>query len=287
MDIIKLDQELHDKERAELLFAGHLLVFKQRPAMFDLIEYCHTNLMQALDGLDPVYAQQVLSKADFIVRTSQVQDSFKKDDKAKQLFFSVLKECGLDTQSAYYDHFPLRIVPANHQHNTSHRSSVAHHRDTWGSNLNSQQNWWAPIYSLSEARTIAFFPDYWTTPLANNTGSWSFDDYLAKRKIAQKHNEVGYPIAPTASEIVDESHIVKLVIEPGDVLNFASAHLHASVPNTTEAARYSVEMRTLSLEDIQQNRAAPNIDNAGTTPMYPWFKRITNDEQLSGKLINR
>jgi len=281
MDIIKLDQPLHDKERAELLFAGHLLVFKQRSAMLALIDYCHTNLMQALDGLDPVYAQHELGKADFIARTSQVQDSFKKDDKAKQLFFAVLKECGVDTQNAYYDHFPLRIVPANHQHYTSHRSSVSHHRDTWGSNLNSQQNWWAPIYDLSEERTIAFFPDYWNKPLANNTADWSFDDYLAKRKIAIKQNEVGYPIAPTASETVDESHIVKLVIEPGDVLNFASAHLHASVPNTTEAARFSVEMRTLNLHDIHENRVAPNLDNAGTTPMYGWFKRINNDEKLN------
>jgi len=281
MDIIKLDQPLHDKERAELLFAGHLLVFKQRPAMLELIDYCHAALLKTLDGLDPVYAQKTLGKTDFIAKTSRVQNQFKRDDKAKQLFFAVLKECGVDTQNAYYDHFPLRIVPANHQHYTSHRSSVSHHRDTWGSNLNSQQNWWAPIYDLSEERTIAFFPDYWNKPLANNTADWSFDDYLAKRKIAIKQNEVGYPIAPTASETVDESHIVKLVIEPGDVLNFASAHLHASVPNTTEAARFSVEMRTLNLHDIHENRVAPNLDNAGTTPMYGWFKRINNDEKLN------
>ena len=281
MDILKIDQALSDQERAELLFAGHLLVFTQRPAMLALIEYSHALLIKALDGLDPVYAQQVLGKADFIAKTSQVQDSFKQDDKAKQLFFRVLEECGLDTQNAYYDHFPLRVVPANHQHNTSHRSSVSHHRDTWGSNLQSQQNWWAPIYDLSEERTIAFFPDYWNKPLANNTDSWSFEDYLAKRKIAVKHNEVGYPIAPTASEMVDETNIIKLVIEPGDVLSFASAHLHASVPNTTEAARYSVEMRTLSLEDVQATRMAPNLDNAGSIPMYNWFKSITENKKLN------
>ena len=280
MDIIQLDQPISDKERADYLFAGDIIVYKQQPAMHELIQYCHKLLHQALK-LDPVYAQQVLGKADFIAKTSQVQDDFKRDHKAKQLFFKVLKECGLDTQSAYYDHFPLRVVPANHQHNTSHRSSVSHHRDTWGSNLQAQQNWWAPIFPLSEERTIAFFPDYWSKPLANNTKSWSFDNYLAKRKVAQKQSEVGYPIAPTANEAVDESKIIKLIIEPGDVLNFASAHLHASVPNTTDTARFSVEMRTLSLADIYENRAAPNIDNEGTTPMYAWFKRIADDKKLS------
>ena len=90
---------------------------------------------------------------------------------------------------------------------------------------------------------------------------------------------MGYPIEPKAKETIDESWIIKLVIESGDVLNFARAQLHASVPNTTDAARYSVEMRTLSLEDINQGRAAPNIDNAGT-PIYHWFKRIANDEKL-------
>lgn len=277
MDIIQLDHAISDKERADYLFAGHIIVYKQRPAMLELIQYCHMRLMQALEGLDPVYAQRDLGKVAFIAKTSHVQDSFKEDDNAKQLFFQVLKECGLDTYNSLYDHFPMRIVPANHLHNSSHRSSISHHRDTWGSNLQAQQNWWAPLYALSEERTIAFFPDYWHKPLANNTADWSFKDYLAKRKIALKQNEVGYPIAPTASESVDESHIVKLVIEPGDVLNFSSAHLHASVPNTTDAARFSVEMRTLNSLDITEGRGAPNLDNAGTPPMYSWFKAIESN----------
>jgi hypothetical protein len=276
MDIIQVDHAICDKERADYLFAGDIIVYKQRPAMHELIQYCHKLLHQAL-GLDPVYAQKTLGKADFIAKTSQVQDSFKKDNKAKQLFFEVLRECGVNTHNSLYDHFPLRVVPAQHQHNTSHRSSISHHRDTWGSNLQAQQNWWAPLYTLSEERTIAFFPDYWDKPLANNTADWSFDDYLAKRKIAIKQNEVGYPIAPTAGEQVDESHILKLVIDPGDVLNFSSAHLHASVPNTTDAARFSVEMRTLNLIDLKEKRAAPNIDNAGQPPMLSWFKAIPNN----------
>ncbi|MGB0943462.1 MAG: hypothetical protein ACPGUE_13710 [Marinomonas sp.] len=280
MDIITLDQALNDKDRAELLFKGNLLVFKQRPAMLELIKVCQQQLERALSGLDPMFAQQALGQAEFIRITAQVQAKFKQDKDVRQLFFQVLEECGLDTESAYYDHFPLRVVPANHEKNGTHRSSIAHHRDTWGSNLDSQQNWWAPLYPLTQERTIAFFPKYWTTPLANNTDTWSFEDYLSKRKQTLKQDEVGYPIAPMAKEAVDESQIIKLVIEPGDVLNFASAQLHASVPNTTDAARYSVEMRTLSLEDINHGRAAPNVDNAGTTPMYNWFKRITDDERL-------
>lgn len=73
---------------------------------------------------------------------------------------------------------------------------------------------------------------------------------------------------------------MKLVIKPGDVLNFSSAHLHASVPNTSDATRYSVEMRTINLVDLNEKKQAPNLDNAGEKPMYSWFKNIKTNKKL-------
>ncbi|WP_315982620.1 hypothetical protein [Aliamphritea spongicola] len=156
MDIIQLDQPISDAERAALLFAGHLLVYRQRPAMQRMIAYTRELLEDELQGLDPVTVQKHLSREEFLERVGAVQTRFRTSEDAKLIFFDVLRECGVTTEECYYDHFPLRVVPFDATHNGAHRAAIGHHRDTWGSNVQCQQNWWAPVFSLEAERTIAF-----------------------------------------------------------------------------------------------------------------------------------
>ena len=280
MQIISLDHAICDEQRANHLFAGDLLVYRQQKNMLELIEYTKSLLKDQFGDCDYTRIQCQLDQQQFLLEMGQVQSQFRRSKDARELFFKVLQECGVNTPSTFYDHFPLRVVPFSNQHQGAHRAAIGHHRDTWGSNINCQQNWWAPIFALTAERTIAIYPDYWHKPLANTTASWSFDEFLKARNQTHTERQVDYPSAPGPSVEVDESQVLKLVIEPGDVLNFASAQLHASVPNSTDAARFSIEMRTVNQDDLANNRAAPNIDNAGTKPMYQWFKNIQTKEPL-------
>ena len=280
MKVIHLNHPIADQERSELLFAGHLLVYTQRESMIELVQYTKALLKEHLNGLDPALAQHQLSKESFLMATGAAQTQFRCSDKARQLFFRALTECGIVPRNCYYDHFPLRVVPFAEQHKGADRAAIGHHRDTWGSNINCQQNWWAPIFDLTEERTIAIYPDYWEKPLANTTATWCFDTLLEKRNQTQRERSFNYPNAPSPIEGVNEDGVVKLVIQPGDVLNFASAQLHASVPNTSNATRFSVEMRTINVDDLATMRQAPNVDNAGTKPMYAWFKNIETKQAL-------
>ena len=70
-------------------------------------------------------------------------------------------------------------------------------------------------------------------------------------------------------------------MEPGELLCFSGAHLHASVPNTSGVARFNLEMRTVNIDDIRQNHGAPNIDAHGNHVMSHWFRNI-----LTGELLN-
>lgn len=281
MKIIRLNHSISDAQRAELLFAGHLLIYTQSQSMLELIEFTKELLTNTLGNLDPVNAQEVLEKEDFLAATCQAQTDFRQSKKARQLFFNVLAECGVDLASCYYDHFPLRVVPFATQHSGAHRAAIGHHRDTWGSNIHCQQNWWAPIFSLEETRTIAFYPGYWQKPVANTTSTWCFEEYLAKRNEGQSERSINYSSAPSVTDKVDEKNAIKVLLQPGDVLNFSSAHLHASVPNTSQATRYSVEMRTISTGNLYAKHQAPNVDNKGKKPMYSWYKNIITNKQLS------
>ncbi len=287
MNILSLDHAISDKERAELLFQGEVLIYRNIKAMQALISYSDTLLRKHLDGADPVSAQQHFAPDVFLERMGKAQTIFRQSKEPKDLFFAVLEACGMDLAQAFYDHFPMRVVPYGETHNGAHRAAIGHHRDTWGSNIHSQMNWWAPIYALESERTIAIYPAYWDQSIANNTATWRFENYLQARKQVSPERKSSYPSAPRPTQAVDESCLVKLLMNPGDVLNFSSAHLHASVPNTTQAARFSVEMRTIHQDDIIFGREAPNVDNAGKEPMHQWFKSIIDKRTSLESVLNR
>jgi hypothetical protein len=75
------------------------------------------------------------------------------------------------------------------------------------------------------------------------------------------------PLVSKPSEPVDTGSEFRPVIEPGDLLCFSGAHLHASVPNSTDVARFSVEVRTVDAGDAADGRGAPNVD--GEAPAWP------------------
>lgn len=280
MKLIYLDHPISDSQRSALLFSGHLLVHTQSQYMLELIEFTKTLLTKNFEGLDPVSAQKSLTRSPFLAASCNAQIEFRNSSKARQLFFKALAECGVNLTTSFFDHFPLRVVPFAQQHTGAHRSAIGHHRDTWGSNIHCQQNWWAPIFELTKQRTIAIYPDYWQQPIANTTETWCFKQYLAKRNNSPLERSVAYPSAPSVVGKVNEKNAMKLVIKPGELLNFSSAHLHASVPNTSTATRYSVEMRTISIADIETNHHAPNLDNKGREPMYSWFKNMSTNKKL-------
>ena len=80
---------------------------------------------------------------------------------------------------------------------------------------------------------------------------------------------------------VDERGAWPVVIDPGELLSFSGAHLHASMPNSTEFARFNLETRTVSIDDLADNRGAPDIDHAAPRRPTGWFSRIDDGAPLS------
>ncbi len=284
MDIVYIDRALSDKERADILFSGNIIIYQNVSAMAKVIAYADKLLKDKLKGIVPEDVQHYLPPEEFLTLTGEAQTIFRKDESVRRLFFDVLSECGVHLDSTFYDHFPMRIVPFGNTYRGAQTAGLGHHRDTWGSNIHSQLNWWAPLYSLTAERSIALYPKYWSKPAANNTSTWSFEKFIEARKSTPAERKCEYLSAPSPIAAVDENDAFKVVLQPGEVLNFASAHLHASVANTTDKTRFSVEMRTVAMSDLQEKRQAPNVDNAGQGEMYQWFKNITSKQSLASAL---
>ena len=149
-----------------------------------------------------------------------------------------MESVGVDVRRTCWDLLRLRAFPHSEELSESGIGRLGVHRDTWGSNVSAQTNWWAPIYPLTAGRTIAFYPAYWSRPIENTSADWS----LEKVRTARRTGDSSVPLVPKLVEPVDPASELRVAIEPGDLLCFSGAHLHVGVPNSTGVARFSIEI---------------------------------------------
>ena len=207
-----------------------------------------------------------------------LRDRVRDEPDIRRLFRAALERVGVDAPRSYWDSPYFRVVPPVEPGDERQIGRIGFHRDTWASNVLQQTNWWATIRPLAAERTIALYPAYWSRPIRNTSADWNLDEIRARRRSGERDEDI--PIVPEPSEPVDTSTELRVVIEPGDLLCFAGAHLHASVPNTSGRTRFSVELRTVNLDDLTHGRGAPNVD--GSAPHVPleWFRSMEDGSPL-------
>jgi hypothetical protein len=243
-----------------LIFRGDLLVFKRVPGLVEA----------AAVGDELIPAAPVEDAID------DAKSRFTKDPRIDRLMRSALDQVGVATDRTYWDSPRLRIVPPGSERQAG---TIGFHRDTWGSNVLQQTNWWLPLRPLTEERTIAFYPEYWSKPIANTSSDWDLAEIVARHRAGEPVDAL--PIVPEPTEPVATDSELRMVIEPGDLLCFSGAHLHASVPNTSAEARVSVELRTVSRDDLERGRGAPNLDGRAPATPYYWFRSMVDGEPLN------
>jgi hypothetical protein len=240
-------------------------VFREVPPLLEV-----TGLLNGMIG-EP-------SAASDVAAIDELQRRVRSDPQVKRLFRAALEHVGLDPARSYWDSIHLRVVPPVEGDAERQIGRIGIHRDTWSSNVPQQTNWWTTIRPLSAERTIAFYPGYWSRPIANTSENWDLDAIRERRRTGERDEDL--PIVPEPTEPVDEDSELRIVIEPGDLLCFSGAHLHASVPNVSGETRFSVELRTVNLDDVRRDRGAPALD--GRAPKIPleWFRSMTDGSML-------
>ena len=263
---------LEDEARRGSVYGGDLLVFEKVPPMGELCAYADALIREAFETDDPVRTQFGLGRKEYLSRVEALQRRFRKDTVAKELFLAALGHVGVDLRRTYWDWLYLRVSPHGEEHAGRRTAGLGFHRDTWSSNVYAQTNWWAPIYPITAGRTVAFYPAYWEKPLENTSRGWDLEEIRAGRSDA--------PVVPGPTGTVDTASELRPVIEPGDLLLFSGAHLHASVPNTTGVARFSVEVRTVDAGDAADGRGAPNVDGEAPRVAAGWFRHAEDGTPL-------
>lgn len=175
----------------------------------------------------------------------------------KTLFYDFLISINFLQGESYWDKFVVRVAPAKNEFGYREASRIGVHRDTWGTNIHQQINWWAPISSIEKTNTMVFFPEYFDKPVKNSTASWDLNIYLENRK----KGDFSYPSAPELLEDLPENlKIWPVTIKPGEILCFSGSHLHSSSKDKSENTRFSYEIRTICQNDLDEKNGAPNVD---------------------------
>ena len=89
--------------------------------------------------------------------SKELISKLKNQDQLLNLFEDFLKEINFEIKDCYRDKFVVRIAPAEFKKATYETSRIGIHRDTWGTNIFEQVNWWAPINNLDQKENMVKF----------------------------------------------------------------------------------------------------------------------------------
>jgi hypothetical protein len=135
---------------------------------------------------------------------------------------------------------------------------------------------------------MAFHPLYWSRAVENSSRAYNYAEWNAHSRFsAAQHIGRDTRVQPHALEPMDLAGSVPVVAPVGGIMVFSGAQMHSSVENTSGRTRFSVDFRTVHLDDVIAGRGAPNVDSACTGTTMGDYLRCTDLEHVPESLIRR
>jgi hypothetical protein len=278
---IFFDSKISDDARRRELYQGSLFFHAPCANALKLCDLAKELVEQAFGPHDPTKIQDAMSAEKTAEILSVLKPKFIHHSKAKEFIRGMLVELGCDPSKTYFDVPRLRTAfPGDYL-----KSGIAYafhpHRDTWYSAPFCQINWWMPVYALNSENCMAIHPRYWSEPLRNSSSGYNYHKWnMESRHNAAQHVKSDTRVQPRPEEPVELDPQFRLIGEPGAVYQFSAAQLHSTVPNTSRFTRYSIDFRTVHLDDVWNRLGAPNIDSACTGTSISDFIRAADFSRL-------
>jgi len=266
----------------EAVYAGVIGGFRPLPEMAAIVAWTRAFLEERFAPYLPVESHRHFAPAALAEKIAVTQRDYSRANEAKRLWRTLFEAIGLDPMAVARDRLLVRFQPPRGDRPQPwHRSTatVGFHRDSWGTNLYAQVNWWAPVYPISAGRTFAFFPHLWDRPIANSSADFDMAEVMRRVREEPGTLKPG-AMVPRLMEDIDPAEGVPVTIAPGEIIAFSAQHAHAGVPNHTNLTRISLETRTLVIADHLARRGAPNIDGRAHWMAPGLFRRLADGTPL-------
>lgn len=281
-----INHDLAANEIKSILFNGDLVFISTTTCSEILCQYAINAIERTFLPLDPLTAQLELSVEEFIKKITPLKQEFTNSPETKVLIKNLIEELGFDSHETYFDVPRLRISPFNNYLTAGVSYAYQPHRDLWYGAHRSQINIWLPVFDVSPNNAMDFFPNYWDRPIENSSHNFDYAHWVAhERSKASQQITADTRPHPLPLSPVDGSAKLCIAGTRGDLLLFSGAHLHASVPNTTNQIRYSIDFRLVTLSDLQSNQGAPNLDSKAKGCTLLDHMRCTDFEKFPADLL--
>jgi hypothetical protein len=286
MGAVYVDATVEDDFRRGQLYAGDLHVYSPNAGSAGLCEIAREMAEEAFAPHDPPVAQDSMSAEEYARILADLKPRFIHDPQCKKRIAEMLSGLGCDLEKTYFDVPRLRTMAHGEFMKVGLALQFHPHRDTWFSAPYAQLNWWLPVYEIESENSMAFHPRYFDTPVENSSSIYDYEEWTRTgRQQAAQQVKAETRRQPEALEELELDPQIRIVTPVGGVLVFSAAHLHSTVPNTTDRTRFSIDFRTVNLDDLLERRSAPNVDAACTGTTLGDFVRASDLEPLPEDVI--
>ena len=288
MNSVFFDAPMPDEMRRKLIYAGQLIVYPPVQSSLALVELAREMVSEAFGTLDPVTAQFHMPVEQYAALLADLKPRFIHNPRSKECIRGILAELGCDLAKTYFD-VPRMRTATSDSYLTSGIAYAFHpHRDTWYSAPFSQINWWIPIYEIEAGNAMAFHPGYWNRPVRNGSAQYDYAEWnRVSRHTAAQHVKTDSRKQPKPEEPMDLDPQIRLLPPPGGIILFSAAHMHSTVPNTTGRTRFSIDFRTVHIEDVEALDGAPNVDSYCSGTSMNDYLRGTDLSHIPAELVAR
>jgi hypothetical protein len=268
------DSKMDDAKRREELYRGSVFVYSPSPSAVKLCEFARELVEGAFHPHDPRKIQDHLPVEKAVEVLTELKPKFIHHPKSKELIQGLLAERGCDPEKTYFDVPRLRTAFPSDYLSSGIAYAFHPHRDTWYSAPASQVNWWMPVYEVGPDNIMAFHPRYWSEGVQNSSNTYNYYEWNRKyRQTAAENIKQDVRVQPRPQVPLEPDPQVRVVANVAGIMLFSGAQLHSTVPNTCGVTRYSIDFRTVHLDDVWSKCGAPNVDSAATgTTMRDYIK---------------
>jgi hypothetical protein len=288
MATIYIDSAHSDEQRRHRLYGGDLFAFSPSTSATQLAQLARELSEAAFAPHDPQTAQEHMPAERYVEILAELKPAFIHHPRAKELIAGLLSEVGADVDRTYFDVPRLRTMAHGEYLNAGLAYQFHSHRDTWFSAPMQQLNWWLPVYAIESENSMAFHPQYFERAIRNTSSGYDYDEWnRTGRQQAAKIVKKETRVQPQAEEELELQPDVRVVTPPGGTIVFSAAQLHTTVPNTTSRTRFSIDFRTVNLDDLLEGVGAPNLDSECTGTTLRDFLRASDLAPLPEDVIAR
>jgi hypothetical protein len=281
------DVDTADDARRTRLYDGQLFVYSRRQSVLDFVAFAKSMIEDAFGQLDPRTAQYTMKVEDYAALLGKLKPAFIHHPESKRHLKTILEDFGCDLEKTYYD-VPRMRTSTSDDYLTSGIAYAWHpHRDTWYSAPACQINWWLPIYDIVSENAMAFHPRYWSQPVHNNSSEYNYYRWnkLHRGESVVKHIKNDPRPLPRATHDLELDPQIRLICPVGGIIAFSAAQMHSSVPNTSGVTRFSIDFRTIHLDDATAKRGAPNVDSSCTGTVLRDFLKGADSSHLPEAVV--